>query len=612
MGGIFLFTEMTKKELYNKAMSLPLLPGVYIMRNRSAEVIYVGKAKRLKIRVSQYFREGTEHLPKVEKMVSNAFDFDVIVVDSEYEALTLECSLIKQHHPKYNILMMDDKGFSYIRISREKWPRITCELQKVEGDNARYIGPYINSYAVKKMCETANQVFMLPTCTSNWENHPRKRPCLNSHISLCCAPCTGNISLGDYLERVSNAEIMLTKGTGEIISVLEKRMNDASENLDFEKAAEIRDSIFSIRKVESGQKVVKEDSDSEMDVFAFAGNESSVCADVLKFRDGTLVDKEEKVFYDTSDVATVREEFLTHYYLGEREIPRQIIIDVKIEYQDELAKWLSDRRNGSVSIIIPKRGELSQISYMAYKNASDRLRRDSGRRNRTEETLGELANMLGLASYPKRIEMYDISNYGEDAVGGMTVFYDGVPRKSEYRKFRIKTVSGIDDYAFLSEVLSRRVERFNIGSPGFCNKPDLIFLDGGKGHLDTITALLKDTSFCDVPIFGLVKDDKHRTRAIVSTEGEIQVSMHKEIFVLISKMQDEVHRFTITYERTSHAGKQTKSSLTNIRGVGEVRAKLLIKKFKTITAISNASVDDLRQVGIDENTALSIWKYYHT
>jgi len=604
--------SMDRKELYKKASDLPKLPGVYIMRNRKNEVIYVGKAKRLKLRVTSYFREGASHMPKVEKMVSNVDDFDVIVVDSEFEALTLECSLIKQHRPKYNILMMDDKGFSYIRISKDKYPRITAELQKKK-DNAEYIGPYISSYAVKQMTEVANTAFKLPTCSYQFEKVPRKRPCLNAHLGLCNAPCTGNISLEDYLADVSNAKILLTKGTDEILKMLRIQMEEYSENLEFEKAARARDAINAVEKLDEGQKVVKEGSTKDIDVFAFAGNEKDTCAVALIFRGGKLVDKHEQVLYETTDIAEVREEYISHFYLGGNEPPKNVLLDDDVDYHSEIEQYLTERRGSSVKILVPQRGEQKKIVEMAYQNAIERLKRESGRKTKSEAALGELANRLGLSSFPRRIELYDISNYGTDAVGGMVVFINGEPKKSEYRRFKIKSVTGIDDYASMREVIARRINRFEEGSPGFSEKPDLILLDGGKGHLDTIMPIMQGSAFADVPVFGSVKDDKHRTRGIVSPEGEIELSMHKNAFVIVSKMQDEVHRYTIEYERKSHTKKAFRSSLLDIEGVGEMRAKTLLKHFKTIRAVSEASIEELAAVkGISANAAKAVWEYYHS
>lgn len=603
---------MDRKSLYKKASDLPKLPGVYIMRNRKNEVIYVGKAKRLKLRVSSYFREGANHMPKVEKMVSNVADFDVIVVDSEYEALTLECSLIKQHRPKYNVLMMDDKGFSYIRISNETYPRITAELQK-KRDDAEYLGPYISSYAVKQMAEVANTAFKLPTCSYQLDKFRRKRPCLNAHLGLCSAPCVGRIARDDYLECVRNARILLTKGTDEILSLLQNEMETASENLEFERAARARDSINAIRKLDEGQKVVKEASGKEMDVFAFAGNESDSCAVALIFRGGKLVDKRENVLTGTTDLTELREEYISHFYLGDDLPPKLILCDSEFGYMDQLEQYLTEKRGSSVKIQVPQKGERKKIVEMAYQNAIERLKRETGRKTKAESALGELANRLGLTAFPKRVELYDISNYGTEAVGGMVVFVNGEPKKAEYRRFKIKTVEGVDDYASMREVILRRVNRYQEGSPGFSNKPDLILLDGGKGHLDTILDAIRGTVFENVPVFGSVKDDKHRTRGIVSPEGEIELAMNKNAFTLVTKMQDEVHRYTIEYERKHHSSRAFRSSLLGIEGIGETRAKALLKQFKTIKAISEASVETLSSApGMTKSAAQSVWDYYHS
>ncbi len=602
---------MTREELLKKALSLPELPGVYIMQDKKGEVIYVGKAKRLVRRVSSYFRP-VEHLPKVEKMVENADDFRVIVVDSEFEALTLECSLIKQHRPRYNILMMDDKGFSYVRISRERYPRITAELQKND-DGADYIGPYISHFAVKSLVDAVNRVFRLPTCTYNIENGRMKRACLNAHIGLCCAPCVGKMSDADYRETVDNALFMITKGTDGVVDMLQASMEKAAEELEFEKAARLRDSIASIRKLEEGQKVIRDESARNMDVFAFAGNDRSVCVSVLKYRDGRLVDKEEQLFRDTTDVKESREEFVTHFYLEGAEIPREIMLDEALEYSEELERWLTDRRGSRVRISVPRRGEIKAIVNMAYSNAIERLNREAGRKNPEEAALGELAGLLGMTDYPERIELYDISNYGTHAAGGMAVYVGGAPKKSEYRTFRIKTVEGVDDYASMSEVLSRRVAEYDKGNGSFAARPDLILLDGGKGHLDVVSELLKDTSFADVPLFGLVKNASHRTRAVVGREGEISLSLHKRAYNLVSRMQDEVHRYTIGYERRSHSKAALKSALEEIPGIGEKRAKALMKACGSPEEIEKLGVDQLAAVdGMNARAAQAVWDHFHT
>ncbi|MEG1558094.1 MAG: excinuclease ABC subunit UvrC [Oscillospiraceae bacterium] len=601
-------------KLYEKSKSLPLLPGCYIMRDKSGKIIYIGKAKKLRTRVMSYFRDNLQHTAKVSRMVSLVDDFDVIETDSEFEALVLECSLIKQNTPKYNILLKDDKGFSYIKISSEPFPRITAELQKYD-DGAKYIGPFMSSFGVKKMVETAVGVFKLPTCQKVFpRDFKKERPCLNAHIGKCMALCKGEVTQREYGEIVDGAVTMLTKGTDEILNQLRKNMSDASEMLEFERAARLRDSIIAIEKSEKGQKVLKDSDDADSDVFAFAANENCVCAVVLKFREGKLCDKDEQVLYDMTDIDEVREEFVSHYYINISDIPKKIYCDSAFDSLDIVMEMLSAKKGQSVSFSVPQRGEKRALVLMAYNNAADKLRRAAGRKKKEEAALGELANLLGLASIPEYIEAYDISNYGDEAVAGLVVFQNGFPKKSEYKRFIIKTVSGVDDYASMTEALTRRVKRFEKGDNRFFSKkPDIILIDGGKGHLSVAAAALADTAFADVPLFGMVKDDKHRTRGIVSKDGELSIALHKGAFSLITKIQDETHRFTVEYQRQSHSRNSLRSSLLDIEGVGEVRAKCLMKHFKTISAISLAEIEQLSEVpGIGKSAAESIYRHYHT
>ncbi len=605
---------MTLDELYQKALSLPLQPGCYIMRNRKNEIIYIGKAKRLRIRVSSYFRPGADHQPKVAKMVSQVDHFDTIVTDSEFEALVLECSLIKQNKPKYNILLKDDKGFSYIKVSNERYPRITVELQK-QDDGATYIGPYMSTFGIRRLVETAVLAFKLPTCSKKFPQQFRKeRPCLNAHIGRCMALCTGKISEEEYNRRVQEAVSLITKGSKTILHSLRAQMNEAAEALEFEKAARLRDTIAAIEKSEAGQKVIKTTSDADMDVFAFAGDEKNVCAVVLKFREGHLCDKDEQLMPETTEIDEVREEFISHYYIQSRDVPRRVLCDAPFEGMELVSQMLSEQQGHKVTLSIPQKGENHALIAMAYNNAVDRLKREAGRRSRDENALGELANLLGLSSPPKYIEAYDISNYGEEAVAGLVVFQNGVPKRSDYKRFIIKSVDGVDDYASMTEAILRRVARYDEGTVrGFSTKPDIILLDGGKGHLHTIHEALRGTSFADVPLFGMVKDDKHRTRGVVSLQGELTVSMHRTAFALVTKIQDETHRFTVDYQRKRHSRTSFRSSLLDIEGIGETRAKLLLKEFKTIEAIKNATVEELAAVkGMSAKSAQAVYAHYHT
>ncbi len=603
---------MDRKELHQKACGLPLLPGVYIMKDRAGEVIYVGKAKRLRIRVSGYFREGADHQPKVEKMVENAFDFDVIVTDSEFEALVLECSLIKRHMPKYNILLKDDKGFCYIEITKEEYPRINCVFRPA--GHARYIGPFMSAFGVRQLIETANGAFGLPTCQLRLpEDIGKTRPCLNAHIGLCCAPCSGRVSHEEYMERLEGAVALITKGADAVIGNLRQKMLLASEGMEYEKAARYRDSIAAIERMNNRQKVVARSAQEKTDAFAFAANESCVCAVVLKYRNGNLIDKDERIIQDTTDIAAAREEVLTHYYIDAQDLPKRILVDDDFESRSLLEQYIEQKLGQKVAIEVAKRADSAAIIQMAYTNASESLRRRFSRRTREQTDLAELAGLLGLPEPPAIIESYDISNYGAEAVAGMVVFANGKPRKSDYRRFQIKTVDGPDDYAAMREVLLRRIARYDDCMTGgsFARKPSLILLDGGKGHLSVILEAVAGTSFADVPVFGLVKDDKHRTRGIVGPGGELSMSMHRGAYRFVSAIQEEVHRYSIDYSRRVHSRNATRSSLLRISGVGEATAKRLLTRFKTVDAISKAGIEELSECGISEKTARSIYSYFH-
>lgn len=603
---------MDRKELHQKACGLPLLPGVYIMKDRAGEVIYVGKAKRLRIRVSGYFREGADHQPKVEKMVENAFDFDVIVTDSEFEALVLECSLIKRHMPKYNILLKDDKGFCYIEITKEEYPRINCVFRPA--GHARYIGPFMSAFGVRQLIETANGAFGLPTCQLRLpEDIGKTRPCLNAHIGLCCAPCSGRVSHEEYMERLEGAVVLITKGADAVIGNLRQKMLLASEGMEYEKAARYRDSIVAIERMNNRQKVVARSAQEKTDAFAFAANESCVCAVVLKYRNGNLIDKDERIIQDTTDIAAAREEVLTHYYIDAQDLPKRILVDDDFESRSLLEQYIEQKLGQKVAVEVAKRADSAAIIQMAYTNASDSLRRRFSRRTREQTDLAELAGLLGLPEPPAIIESYDISNYGAEAVAGMVVFANGKPRKSDYRRFQIKTVDGPDDYAAMREVLLRRIARYDDCMTGgsFARKPSLILLDGGKGHLSVILEAVAGTSFADVPVFGLVKDDKHRTRGIVGPGGELSMSMHRGAYRFVSAIQEEVHRYSIDYSRRVHSRNATRSSLLRISGVGEATAKRLLTRFKTVDAISKAGIEELSECGISEKTARSIYSYFH-
>ena len=436
---------MTKQELYKKACMLPLLPGVYIIRDKTDTIIYIGKAKRLRIRVSQYFREGVPHDAKVTQMINHAFAFDVIVCQSEFEALVLEASQIKAHTPKYNILLKDDKGYSYVKITHGPWPRISAALQK-DDENADYIGPFTSAFAVREMVETAQNCFLLPRCNKEFPRDIGKgRPCLNAHIGKCMAVCSGKITCEAYNEAVQGALRMIRYGKKDIVKQLKEKMQAASDRLDFETAALLRDQIAAIDRVAAGQKVVM-DAGTEMDVIALAGTTRAVCAAVLRYRDGRLTDKREFVFHDTTDIEAVREEFLPRYYLDGETIPKTIAVDTLPPDAEALNQALNEARGSKVELYVPQRGDVAKLVTMAYTNAVERLGRESGRYTREEKLLEEAAQVLGLKTPPRVIESYDISNWGDgSSVCGMVVFKDGKPYRAGYRRFKMRTVAGTDD-----------------------------------------------------------------------------------------------------------------------------------------------------------------------
>ena len=614
---------MTKQELYKKACMLPLLPGVYIIRDKTDTIIYIGKAKRLRIRVSQYFREGVPHDAKVTQMINHAFAFDVIVCQSEFEALVLEASQIKAHTPKYNILLKDDKGYSYVKITHGPWPRISAALQK-DDENADYIGPFTSAFAVREMVETAQNCFLLPRCNKEFPRDIGKgRPCLNAHIGKCMAVCGGKITCEAYNEAVQGALRMIRYGKKDIVKQLKEKMQAASDRLDFETAALLRDQIAAIDRVAAGQKVVM-DAGTEMDVIALAGTTRAVCAAVLRYRDGRLTDKREFVFHDTTDIEAVREEFLPQYYLDGETIPKTIAVDTLPPDAEALNQALNEARGSKVELYVPQRGDVAKLVTMAYTNAVERLGRESGRYTREEKLLEEAAQVLGLKKPPRVIESYDISNWGDGtSVCGMVTFRDGKPYKAGYRKFKMKTVAGTDDYASLAETVSRRAAEYEKysemaanGEPSsnyFGQKPDLLLMDGGRGQVSAAKAALAGTALADVPLYGMVKDDHHRTRAIVDSEGrEIAINMNRGTFTFVTAIQDETHRFANAYRKQQMKQKSYSSTLTEVPGVGPKTAKALMAQFKSVGAVKEATPDQLENThGVGRQMAQTIYEYFH-
>ena len=601
------------KELRKKAMALPLSPGVYIMHNKGGKIIYIGKAKALKNRVSQYFGSQTNHSEKVRRMVENVDDFEYIICDSEFEALILECSLIKQHTPKYNILLKDDKGYSYIRISNEKWRKITYELQKKD-DGATYIGPYKSSFYVKQSVEEANRIFKLPSCHKSFpRDFGKGRPCLNFHIKQCLAPCTGKVKFSEYNENVEQAISFLKGGSGESVKQLTLEMEQASENLEFERAAKIRDKIAAIKKMADKQKVVAVDV-LDQDVIAYFTDGDKGCFQVFRFIGGKLCDHENFVVEDVEREESMSQ-FITSYYSIRQDVPKNITLDSLPEDYEILEKWLSEKRGNRVYITCPQRGNQAQLVQMCRKNAAEVIAQIKGRTSKEYSVLEELKNILGLDKIPQYIESYDISNLsGTENVAGMIVYENGRPLKSAYKKFKIKTFEGQDDYGSMAEVMERRFseyENLKDTNEGFGRLPDLILLDGGKGQVAAVKPILERHGV-NVPLFGMVKDGSHRTRAITGSGGEISINSRRSVFTFISKMQDEVHRFAIGYHHQRRKNATFKSSLTDIDTIGEVRAKALLKYFRTITNIRNADLKELENCPkMTHDSAVAVYNYFH-
>lgn len=603
------------KILRKKAMSLPLLPGVYIMKNADWEIIYIGKAKALKNRVSQYFGSQNRHPIKVRKMVENVDRFDYIVTGSEFEALVLECSLIKQHSPKYNILLKDDKGYSYIRISEGEYRKISAVFNKKD-DGSEYIGPYLSSYSVRQSVDAANKIFKLPQCNKVFpRDFGKSRPCLNYYISQCCGLCTGKIKKSDYDEAVDGAIAFLKGDSRDIIADLRVKMEKAAEELDFEQAAKLRDRINSIERIKEKQKVVYK-SVEEQDVFATADIDGSVCLAVLRFSNGRLFDSEHFFFDDPGDKEGMRSDFITSYYSMRDNIPKRVTVDGEVADRELLEQWLSEKKGKKVTVFVPARGEQLEIVNMCRKNAEEKLAIKKGRTGREIAVLDELKDLLGLKKTPEYIESYDISHTaGQDSVAGMIVFKGGKPYRKAYKRFSIKSFDGNDDYRAMNEVLTRRFseyEKSKDSTEGFGKLPDLILLDGGVGQVHAVEPVLREFGL-KIPLFGMVKDNRHRTRAISGDGGEIAINSKRQVFTLVSEIQNEVHRFSVAYHHQKHAKRGLSLSLTEIEGVGEKRASALLKYFKTMTAIKNAEVDELSKApGITSAVAQNIYDYYRT
>jgi len=611
MGQLFYGENMTREELKEKAHSLPMTPGVYLMQDKSGNIIYVGKAKKLKNRVSQYFADLASHSPKTRLMVSMIDSFDVIAAASEFEALILECSLIKRHMPKYNILLKDDKGFPYLRLDmREEYPTLRME-NYAKDDGAAYYGPFGSRGVTQQLLDTIRLTFKLPGCSKKFPRDLGKdRPCLNYHMGACNAWCQLSRLQKDYYAIYEQIQRLLKGDYRALAAEITEEMQQASENLEFERAAELRDRLRSIESLGQRQ-LVTAGSMSDTDVIGYYQTEAKACFVVLHYLDGDLVDKD----YEILSVADSREEAVSavvkQYYLQRRAAPKLILLPCVMEDADEFAKLLQQELQKKVRIHMPQRGDQAKLVDLAVSNAKQEAERVTSREERLAGTLTLLQSSLGLENPPRRIEAYDISNMGSDSiVASMTVFVDAKPLKRDYKRFKLKDMDGPDDYASMRQVLHRRFAHFLAGDKGFDEKPDLLLIDGGDRHAKCVQEELSEMGL-SFPVYGMVKDDRHRTRALISPDGEqFAISAVPALFAFVGRIQEETHRFAITYHRELRSKRQRHSELEDIAGVGEKRRQDLMKAFKSIKAIRAASYEELAAI-VPKNAARAVYDHFH-
>lgn len=601
------------EELKAKVLSLPFEPGVYIMKNRDGQVIYVGKAKALKNRVSQYFQSDSRHSPKTIRMVSNIWDFDIIVTETEFEALVLENQMIKKYQPKYNILLKDDKGYPFIKVTTSKpYPSFSI-VAKPGHDADRYFGPYTSRRAAYHAIDTINETLKLKTCRRVFPRDIGKdRPCLNLHLGRCIAPCTGQVSAEEYAARVQEGISLLEGNDKALLADLTARMEQAAEDLRFEQAATLRDRIRAVRALGEKQKVVA-GAFAELDAVAYVQGQTRGCVVVLHYLAGDLHDKEFTLLdgVTAADAGEALGAFLKQYYALRGAVPRTVLLSSPIDESEAVGEFLSSIAERKVELAVPQRGRRHDIIRLAEKNAREEILRVETSQERRVKSLELLGHMTGMDEMPRILEAYDISNFaGQDTVGSMVVFEDAKPARSRYRKFRIETAAqGQDDYASMTEMLTRRLQRWKDGDEKFTPLPSAFLIDGGLGHVRTAQRVL-DQFGVTTPCFGMVKDDHHRTRGLVAPDGrEFGISTVPAVFALIGRIQEEVHRFAITYNRALGAKKVRGSSLDQIEGVGEKRRNDLLKHFGTIENIRAASVDELSRV-VPRTVAENVHDYY--
>ena len=603
---------MTKEELKLAALSLPYEPGVYLMKDASDTVIYVGKAKKLKNRVSQYFQDTASHTAKTRRMVSLVDHFETIRAATEFEALVLECSLIKHYMPKYNILLKDDKGYPYLRLDlREQYPEITL-ANRIKDDGAKYFGPYGSRGRSQQVIDTIRTTFRLPGCNKKFPRDIGKdRPCLNFHLEQCAGWCRKEKTQEEYHALMEQAQLLLEGKQKPLCDRLREQMEAAAERLDFEHAALYRDRLRAIEAL--GQKqLVTAGTMADTDVIGWYQTEAKACFAVIHFIGGNLMDKEYELLPATEDPSEALSALVKQYYLSRKAAPKRILLPFAMEDADLFAELLLDRLEKKVYILVPQRGDNKRLSELANKNAQEEAERATTAAERLSGTMTLLQNMLGLEHYPARMEAYDISNTaGTDIVASMTVFVDGKPKKSDYKHFKIEGLEDQDDYASMQQVLCRRFCHYLDGDKGFDECPDVLLIDGGAVHAQTVRDAL-DTMGIHLPIFGMVKDSRHRTRALVTPDGmEIGIKVTPAVFALIGRIQEETHRFAITYHRTLRSKRVSGSQLDGIAGIGEKRRLALLRHFKSVSAIRVASMEELETV-LPKAAAIKVYEFFRS
>ena len=600
---------MTFEQLKEKAASLPLAPGVYIMRDKTEEVIYVGKAQKLKNRVSQYFVDTVSHSPKTRMMVSKIHHFDVIVAASEFEALILECSLIKRYLPKYNILLKDDKGYPYLRLDMtERYPKITM-VNKVENDGAGYYGPFGSRGITNALMEAIRHTLKLPDCSRHFpQDIGKDRPCLNYHMNLCSGWCQQGRSEVEYLQVMEQAKQLLLGNYKQVTDDLKAQMLLAADDLNFELAASLRDRLKAVENL--GQKqLVTAGSLADTDVIGFYQTENKACFTVLHFSGGNLLDKDYEILSAEEDTALAVSSLMKQYYLSRGYAPKFVLLPCEIEDAAVFEQLLEREYGRKPHLKIPQRGDNMRLVELANKNAKEEVIRITDKEERNRSTLNLLGKMLNMPA-PTRIESYDISNIsGTDIVGSMVVFQNGKPKKSAYKRFKIEDMMDQDDYGSMRQMLSRRFIHFKNGDSGFEEEPDLLLIDGGINHAAVAAQVLQELEL-NFPVFGMVKDGKHRTRALVTQNGqEIKIDNHQSIFSLIGAIQEETHRFAITYHRGLRSKRLRYSELDNIPGIGPKRKEDLLKTFKSIAGIKKASLYELERI-LPKDAAGALYRYF--